>query len=173
MKTLTVSALVCALMVLTRAAVLPDGMPVKDQIAKSHLVKRSVSCPGGWSPFNGRCFRYFPRPLTWAKAEKNCESMGGNLASVHNILEYHEIQRLILSGSHEYKQTWVGGSDAQEEKQWFWTDGTPFRYMNWCDREPNNSRGRQHCLQVNHGAEKCWDDVECYLRKPSVCAKKI
>ncbi|XP_068569242.1 ladderlectin-like [Cebidichthys violaceus] len=173
MKTMTVSALVCAMIALTRAAALPEGMPENDQTAKSHLVKRGTSCSPGWTEFSGRCFRYIPKPMTWAKSEKNCLSMGGNLASVHSVMEYHEIQRIIMSGSHEYKSTWIGGSDAQEENKWFWSDGTSFGYMNWCDGEPNNQSGKQHCLHMNHGGEKCWDDIDCRYRAPSVCVKRV
>ncbi|XP_038588187.1 ladderlectin-like [Micropterus salmoides] len=171
MKMLTVSALVCAMMVLTRAAALPEAAPENGQPAKSHLVKSSTACSGRWSEFSGRCFHYVPKAMTWAKAEKNCESMGGNLASVHNLLEYHEIQRLIMSASYDYTVTWIGGSDAQEERFWFWSDGTPFTFSYWCKGEPNNLRG-QHCLQINHGDNKCWDDVQCHTRLPSVCIKK-
>ncbi|XP_030608893.1 ladderlectin-like [Archocentrus centrarchus] len=142
-------------------------------MAKTHLVKRSVRCGAGWSEFNRRCFYYIPKPLSWAKAEKNCMSLGGHLASVHNFMEYHELQRLILSASHEYKETWIGGTDAQEENQWFWSDGTTFHYTKWCSGEPNNSGGRQHCLRMNHGGEKCWDDFGCYAQKPSVCTKNM
>ncbi|XP_075948408.1 ladderlectin-like [Anarhichas minor] len=173
MKTLTVAALVCAMIALTGAAVLPEGMPENDQSAKSDLVKRGVYCSYGWTECNGRCFRYIPRPMTWAKAERNCLSLGGNLASVHNILEYHWIQRIIVSVSHQYKSTWIGGSDAQEENKWFWSDGTSFSYMYWCKGEPNNLRGRQHCLHMNHGAGKCWDDIQCSYEKPSVCVKRV
>ncbi|KAI3376049.1 hypothetical protein L3Q82_016580 [Scortum barcoo] len=93
--------------------------------------------------------------MTWAKAEKNCQSMGGNLASIHNILEYHEIQRLVMSSSYEYKEAWIGGSDAQEENTWFWSDGKPFHYSNWCS------------------GEKCWDDFYCNANKPSICVKTV
>uniref|UniRef100_A0A3Q2EF76 C-type lectin domain-containing protein n=1 Tax=Cyprinodon variegatus TaxID=28743 RepID=A0A3Q2EF76_CYPVA len=143
--------------------------------AKSDLVKRSARCSRGWTPLNGRCFRYIPRPMSWAKAERNCVSMRGNLASVHDIEEYHEIQRLILTSSHEYKETWIGGTDAQEYYHWFWSDGTHFHFTNWCSGEPSNSwniYGREHCLAINHGQQKCWNDLHCYHRKPSVCAKK-
>ncbi|XP_014835616.1 PREDICTED: ladderlectin-like, partial [Poecilia mexicana] len=69
---------------------------------------------------------------------------------------------------------WIGGSDAQEDNNWFWIDGTPFLYTNWCPGEPNNYGGRkQDCLQINFGDHKCWDDVQCYFPKPSVCAKKV
>ncbi|XP_039678414.1 ladderlectin-like [Perca fluviatilis] len=174
MKTLTVFALVCAMTALTGADAVPEEKTDKDQTADVNLVKRWVrrGCFGGWSTFNGRCFLYVPRLMTWAKAEKNCVSMGGNLASVRNIMEYHELQRLIVIASHAYKVTWIGGSDAQEEKQWLWSDGTPFRYSNWCRGQPNNLGGRQNCLQINHGAQKCWDDRQCNYARPSVCAKK-
>uniref|UniRef100_A0A8C9ZD13 Ladderlectin-like n=1 Tax=Sander lucioperca TaxID=283035 RepID=A0A8C9ZD13_SANLU len=174
MKTLTVFALVCVMTALTGAAAVPEEKADKDQTADVNLVKRWArrGCYWGWSRFNGRCFRYVPRPMTWAQAEKNCESLGGNLASVRNIMEYHNLQRLIMTNSHAYKETWIGGTDAQEERQWFWSDGTPFHYSNWCRGEPNNHGGRQNCLQMNFGAHKCWDDLQCYSQRPSVCAKK-
>uniref|UniRef100_A0A0F8AC12 Type-2 ice-structuring protein n=1 Tax=Larimichthys crocea TaxID=215358 RepID=A0A0F8AC12_LARCR len=160
MKLLTVSAFLCAMIALTRAA------------AKNHLVNGSASCPGGWSETNGRCFLFVPGAMTWAKAESNCRSLGGHLASIHNILEYHAIQNLIKSATYENKATWAGGSDAQVEGEWFWSDGTRFSYSNWCPGEPNNDRS-QHCLQINYGAGNCWDDVSCYKYRPSVCAKEI
>ncbi|XP_078132455.1 ladderlectin-like isoform X1 [Sander vitreus] len=175
MKTLTVFALVCVMTAVTGAAAVPEEKADKDQTADINLVKRWTrrGCPKGWLKFSNRCFRYIPTPMTWAKAEKNCESMGGNLASVRNIMEYHKLQRLITTSSHEYKETWIGGTDAQEEKQWFWSDGTPFLYSNWCVGEPNNAWGNQNCLQINVGAQKCWDDLQCHNQRPSVCAKKV
>ncbi|KAG7482415.1 hypothetical protein JOB18_020821 [Solea senegalensis] len=172
MKTLTVSALVCAVVALTAATVLPAAVDKTNQTAKILLVKRSASCYGGWTSLHDRCYHYVPKPMTWARAEKHCESIGGNLASIRNIMEYHDIQSLIMKSSYEYKEAWVGGSDAQENNQWLWSDGTPFHYVNWCPGEPNNYGGKQHCLQMNHGAEKCWDDYGCNARKPSVCSKK-
>uniref|UniRef100_A0A8P4KGP3 C-type lectin domain-containing protein n=1 Tax=Dicentrarchus labrax TaxID=13489 RepID=A0A8P4KGP3_DICLA len=116
MKILTAFAVLCAMMALTRAVALPEAKAKDDQTVKSRLVKRSTDCPNRWSLFNNRCFHYIPRPMTWAQAEKNCQSMGANLASVQNIQEYQEIQRLIRAVSYQSKETWLGGSDAQEER---------------------------------------------------------
>ncbi|XP_062301006.1 type-2 ice-structuring protein-like [Scomber scombrus] len=171
MKILAVSALVCALMALTRAAALPEA-EAKDQIVKSHLVKRSKSCPAGWTEFNGHCFHYDPRNMNWAKAERSCQSMNANLASVHNIHDYHEIQKLILRVSYEFTPAWIGGSDAQVEGVWLWSDGSHFTYQNWCSGQPDNDFG-QHCLLINYGEKKCWDDDRCNSPRPFVCAKKI
>uniref|UniRef100_A0A3Q1IHU0 C-type lectin domain-containing protein n=1 Tax=Anabas testudineus TaxID=64144 RepID=A0A3Q1IHU0_ANATE len=157
MKMLTLCVLGCVMMVLTGHA----SKFLKNCISLSELVKSSLSCSSGWSEINGRCFHYVPKTMTWAKAEKNCQSMGANLASVHNFQEYHDIQKLI-----------IGGSDAQQENVWLWTDGRPFHYTHWCRGEPSNYCG-QHCIQINFGDQKCWDDVGCDYYRPSVCAKKV
>ncbi|XP_014831467.1 PREDICTED: galactose-specific lectin nattectin-like [Poecilia mexicana] len=130
-------------------------------------------CPRGWTKIYGRCFRYVARPMTWANAEKNCLSMGANLASVRNAYEYRRIQALIRAASRNSREAWLGGSDAQQEKTWLWSDGSPMRYTNWCPGEPNNGGGSQHCLQMNYSGGKCWDDLWCNHSRPSVCAKRL
>ncbi|KAM4564981.1 type-2 ice-structuring protein-like [Fundulus diaphanus] len=136
-----------------------------------NLEKRSPYCSLGWSRFNGHCYRYIATPMSWSRAEKNCQSMNANLASVHNIGEYYKIQRLIFKRSYTYKETWIGGSDAQQEKRWLWSDGTPFRFTYWCSGKPNNFR-TQNCLRINYGGQRCWTDFQCYYLRPSVCSKK-
>ncbi|XP_015257803.1 PREDICTED: ladderlectin-like [Cyprinodon variegatus] len=104
---------------------------------------------------------------------RHCMSMGGHLASVHNLREYHQIQHVIRTASYGSNPAWIGGSNAQKTSIWLWSDGSQFHYTNWCPGEPNNCRGNQHCLQMNYSASKCWDDLGCWLRLPSVCAKKV
>uniref|UniRef100_A0A3P9NBH1 C-type lectin domain-containing protein n=1 Tax=Poecilia reticulata TaxID=8081 RepID=A0A3P9NBH1_POERE len=93
--------------------------------------QRSIYCPSGWTLIKNRCFRYVSRRMSWATAEKNCLAMGANLASA-----------LIVKASSQSKSTWLGGSDAQQVF-------LPMIYTNWCLKEPNNYRGKQHCLQMN------------------------
>ncbi|KAM7366615.1 hypothetical protein PAMP_016038 [Pampus punctatissimus] len=160
MKMLAVSLLVCTVMTLSQAAA-----------GKNHMVvKRSIRCPSGWDKYNGRCFRYIPRSMSWAQAEKNCQSMGANLASVHSADEYHHLQKIIVTFTHSYGETWIGGSDAEQESVWLWSDGSPFNYRHCGGFD--NYNGRQHCLQMNYGANNCWDDQMCDVYLPSICAKK-
>ncbi|KAL7375381.1 hypothetical protein ABVT39_016378 [Epinephelus coioides] len=170
MKMLIVSALVCAMMVLTRAAPPPEETIQVE--TESHLVKRSTDCPHGWSLFGDHCYHYNPIEMTWASAERHCQSLDGNLASVHNIQQYSDIQTVIFETAHRPSPAWIGGSDAEEENQWFWSDGTPFRYHHWCHGEPDNNKGNQHCMQMNYSGGKCWDDIRCSHQLPSVCARK-
>ncbi|KAM4536434.1 ladderlectin-like isoform 2-T2 [Odontesthes bonariensis] len=160
MKLLTWSFLLLAMVALSRAA------------GKSDVVKRAAPCNQGWTSINGRLFIYISTPMTWAQAERNCISLGGTLASVHSAQEYSDIQRLILSATSASKETWIGGSDAQEEGVWLWADGSSFGYSHWCQGEPSNGYKMQHCLQMNYSDSKCWDDHLCNVRLPSVCSTR-
>ncbi|XP_038577415.1 type-2 ice-structuring protein-like isoform X2 [Micropterus salmoides] len=177
MKTLTLSALLCAMMALTRAAALPDAEAGPGSegsaVQESRVVKRSPCCPEGWTAFNSRCFLYVAKAMSWAVAETNCQFLGGNLASVHNIQEYQEIQRTIVKDSHNQGETWIGGSDAEQEGFWFWSDGTPFSFTQWCPGQPDNFQGHQNCLLMNFSDLKGWDDRGCEAQFPSVCVRNV
>ncbi|KAF3698123.1 Ladderlectin Precursor [Channa argus] len=170
MKILTVCVLGWAMMALTKAAAFPGEIAEDDQTGNSDLVKRYWYCSSGWTYINGACFQYVSNHMTWDMAEKHCQSMGAHLASVQSIYEYHEMQK--MTAPHGYKETWIGGYQTAKVNVWFWTDGDKFEFLHWCKGEPNNLDQAQHCLQMNHSAEKCWDDVGCDAHLPSICVKR-
>ncbi|XP_067381270.1 ladderlectin-like [Channa argus] len=170
MKILAVCVLGCAVVVLVGAAAVEEEKAQNDQTERSNLDKRTVV--HGWTQINGRYFRFFPTPRTWAQAEKYCQSIGANLASVHSAQEHKSLQKLISQATGYNKEAWIGGSDAEERGAWFWSDGSSFQYTYWCGGEPNNSQGVQHCLQMNQGASNCWGDFECYGYRASICEMK-
>ncbi|XP_038587387.1 ladderlectin-like isoform X2 [Micropterus salmoides] len=177
MKTLTLSALLCAMMALTRAAALPDAEDGPgtegSAVQESHVVKRATVCPNDWTPFNGRCYLFVQQPMIWALAERNCHSLGGNLASVQNSKESGVIQAVMtLSNTQNQIVAWLGGSDAQQEGHWFWSDGTPFHFGQWCPGQPDNAGGRQNCVVFNFRDAKCWDDAACDVQYPSICVRE-
>ncbi|XP_005950263.1 ladderlectin-like [Simochromis diagramma] len=161
MKLMTASALLFAMATLTTAA------------GEWYLVKKSPSCPCGWTEYYNQCFIYVAKPMSWAQAEINCQSMNANLASTQSLEEYQMIQRLISDTTQQDGHAWIGASDAIKEKFWFWSDGTPLKYTNWCTGQPDNFQGNQNCAYVNFSDKKCWDDGGCESFIPSVCAKKI
>uniref|UniRef100_A0A3Q4G9L6 C-type lectin domain-containing protein n=1 Tax=Neolamprologus brichardi TaxID=32507 RepID=A0A3Q4G9L6_NEOBR len=126
----------------------------------SYQVNMSSSCPRGWTRFYRHCFVYIPRAMSWAHGERNCFSMGVHLASVHSSSEYLLIQKLT-------------GTDASGENIWLWNDGSHFRYTHWRPGEPSNGYGKQHCLQINYSASKCWDDLECAISQASICVTSL
>ncbi|XP_026013632.1 ladderlectin-like [Astatotilapia calliptera] len=161
MKLLTVSTLLCAMVALGTAA------------AEHHVEKRAASCPSGWTQYGNRCFLYDNRQMTWAQAQRICQSLNANLASVNSNDEYQFIRAVISSASRESGLTWVGGSDGQQENYWFWIDGTYFTFTQWCQGEPNNAGGNEHCLMVNSSGSKCWNDGRCDSQYPFICVRAI
>uniref|UniRef100_A0A671TNX0 Galactose-specific lectin nattectin-like n=1 Tax=Sparus aurata TaxID=8175 RepID=A0A671TNX0_SPAAU len=171
---LTVSLLVCAIMALTGAAADPEGETDLNSGPEvtSSIAELMPSCPPGWTSYSIRCFLYVPSTMTWANAEKYCQSQGGNLASVHSFDEQHVIQTMIQRQTSGYPLAWLGGCDAAQEGTWFWSDGTPFSYNYWATGQPDN-RANANCLLMNFGDEKKFDDQPCNYIKPFVCAKKL
>uniref|UniRef100_UPI00144679B6 type-2 ice-structuring protein-like n=1 Tax=Epinephelus lanceolatus TaxID=310571 RepID=UPI00144679B6 len=127
------------------------------------------TCRDGWHEFEGRCFQYVPRALTWAAAERNCKNSKSHLASVHNHHEYQFIQKMIRTITQNNSETWIGGSDCQQKDTWLWSDGSIFFWTFWCAGQRNTSG----CLQMNHGGEDCWHEDECSSKLPSVCAYSL
>ncbi|XP_065145803.1 galactose-specific lectin nattectin-like [Paramisgurnus dabryanus] len=129
-------------------------------------------CHYGWTPFGVKCYKFFPHFVNWVKAEKNCQSVGANLASVRNTAENNFLLTLL-----RYPDTlaWIGGQDGEIEGQWLWSDGSQFHFTNWCPGEPNNNKHNspENCLELNQGNNHCWNDIPCSYTMSYICAKPL
>ncbi|XP_031416906.1 ladderlectin-like isoform X2 [Clupea harengus] len=138
-----------------------------EQEAEVHCLQ---TCPRYWFRYGTRCFKFVSEARSWAKSESHCVAMGGNLASVHSIVEHSFIQELIREHTQGTPRTWIGGYDAVEEGRWLWSDGSRFDYTDWSPGEPNNQYGGEHCIEINFGGRLLWNDLSCKRLLPSVCA---
>ncbi|XP_049908099.1 type-2 ice-structuring protein-like isoform X1 [Epinephelus moara] len=143
--------------------------PATDAPAPATDAPVAPTCHDGWHEFEGRCFQYVPRVLTWAAAERNCKNLKSHLASVHNHHEYQFIQTMIRTITQSNGETWIGGSDCQQKDTWLWSDGSIFFWTFWCA----GHRSTSGCLQMNHGGEDCWHEDQCSSTLPSVCAYSL
>ncbi|XP_067222098.1 galactose-specific lectin nattectin-like [Chanodichthys erythropterus] len=134
--------------------------------AQADLAK---TCTVGWTNFGLRCYKYISQPANWITAERNCQSLGANLASVRNKMEKNFLLSLLPSSD---TRSWVGAHDAVQEGQWLWSDGTAFLYTNWCPGEPNNSQ-TENCLEINIFTNRCWNDLACSRTLSSLCVKDL
>lgn len=139
-----------------------------------HQVKlQRGDCPMFWYSFNGRCYKYTSTHSTWADAELHCVSEGVNLVSIHSLEEENFVKILIKNFDHTEGHTWIGLSDIHKEDRWMWSDGCAVGFYFWRVSEPNNGSGNEHCVHNNHGTERKWNDDQCSLTLPSVCASRI
>ena len=119
-------------------------------------------CPSDWSKFSKNCYNLFEKNVKWVEAENHCVEHGGHLASVHTDQEKDFILGLVPSGGF-----WIGGSDKEVEGEWGWSDGSPFSYSHWAERQPDNWKNVEHCLLFTQ--EKKWNDGGCDGKRQYVC----
>ncbi|KAK7138320.1 hypothetical protein R3I94_013821 [Phoxinus phoxinus] len=124
-----------------------------------------VKCPRGWKSFGPRCYQYFSQSVRWITAERNCQTLGANLASVHDKPENDFLLSLFPSST----RTWVGAHDGEQEGEWLWSDGSVYSYTNWCSGEPNNSGGPENCLEISWTSNRCWNDTPCSTSLNYIC----
>nr|XP_055046122.1 galactose-specific lectin nattectin-like isoform X1 [Misgurnus anguillicaudatus] len=132
----------------------------------------AMKCPRGWTPFGVKCYKFFPHYVNWVKAEKNCQSVGANLASVRNTMEQNFLLSLL---GYSDTRAWIGGHDAEIEGHWLWSDGSQFHFTNWCPGEPNNNKHNnpENCLEINITNNHCWNDEPCSFTMNYICAQPM
>ncbi|KAG9356087.1 hypothetical protein JZ751_000931, partial [Albula glossodonta] len=129
------------------------------------------TCPSGWFSHNKRCFQFVSYKTQWVNAERKCQNMGGNLASIHSEAEHLFLKRLFRKFSRRSDPFWLGLSDCYKEGWWFWSDGSKVEYTRWNRNEPNNHGGREHCLHTNFGPKRMWNDINCNDAYSFICAR--
>ncbi|XP_028822899.1 ladderlectin-like [Denticeps clupeoides] len=122
------------------------------------------------SAFNGYSYSLINSAKDWASAERDCQSRGGNLASVQSEPEMQFMRNTFSSNVQTF---WIGATDAPKEGVWLWSNGKPWGYSNWNGGEPNNSGGRENCIHVLVGLSMRWNDLPCDNVLPYLCAKKL
>jgi len=109
--------------------------------------------PGLSSPF-GFCF--FAGPASYQTARDHCQSLGGDLASIHNDQENAQAYALTNGQS-----TRFGLNDRSTEERYVWSDGSAVGYIKWGGGEPNNYGGDEDCVAFLSGGGDGWADIKC------------
>ncbi|PIO72696.1 lectin C-type domain protein [Teladorsagia circumcincta] len=145
-------------------------------------------CDSEWTYFQGTdsCYRRFFW-ATFDNAEEICVSEGGHLTSIHSTEENSFVIDIAESGN-DYgdsnELTWMGlqQADYPTKTDWTWTDGTPFNFMNWAPKQPDNSHGSEHCAQIysdytgkdptKDSSYRHWNDIPCATTMRAFVCKK-
>lgn len=105
--------------------------------------------------------------LTWYQARKSCQQQGADLLS---IVELHE--QSYISGLTNTLGTslWIGLNSLDFESGWQWSNGNPFRYLNWAPGHPSSEPGL-NCATINAAKASKWESSTCTKKLGYICRK--
>uniref|UniRef100_A0A4W6CGV2 Mannose receptor C-type 1 n=1 Tax=Lates calcarifer TaxID=8187 RepID=A0A4W6CGV2_LATCA len=105
--------------------------------------------------------------LTWHQARKSCQQQGADLLS---IVELHE--QSYISGLTNILGTslWIGLNSLDFESGWQWSNGNPFRYLNWAPGHPSSEPGLT-CATLNAAKASKWESSACTKKLGYICRK--
>ncbi|XP_034562096.1 macrophage mannose receptor 1 [Notolabrus celidotus] len=124
----------------------------------------------GWDtdPVTGVQYQRNPQSvLTWHQARKSCQQQGADLLS---IVELHEQSYISGLMSNLGATLWIGLNSLDFESGWQWSNGNPFRYLNWAPGHPSSEPGLS-CATLNAGRDSKWESLACSKKLGYICRK--
>uniref|UniRef100_A0A8B9LX51 Mannose receptor, C type 1a n=1 Tax=Astyanax mexicanus TaxID=7994 RepID=A0A8B9LX51_ASTMX len=151
-----------------------DGQPWCATETDYKKSKKWGFCPtqstSGWDsdPITGVVYqRNTQSVLTWHQARKSCQQQGADLLSIVELHEQTYISGLTnILGS----ALWIGLNSLDFESGWQWSNGNPFRYLNWAPGHPSLEPGL-NCVALNAGKASKWESMACNKKLGYICRK--
>ncbi|RUS76995.1 hypothetical protein EGW08_015252 [Elysia chlorotica] len=140
---------------------LPD-MPVPPGDGSQEWGMEYTNCSGVWIQRDHFCYKFFHEKKTWPEAQETCESLRGDLISIHNLSTAG-----LLDGFVAKEPVWIGLMKEDRNTAYVWSDGSPFDYMHW-NATQSWERLEKHCVQV-HTETSEWSGAPCTSTKGFVC----
>ncbi|CAM4532936.1 unnamed protein product [Leuciscus chuanchicus] len=131
-------------------------------------------CPttsgSGWDsdPVTGVLYqRNTQSVLTWYQARASCQQQEADLLSIAELHEQSYISGLMnVIGS----TLWIGLNSLDFDSGWQWSNGQPFRYLNWAPGHPSLEPGL-NCAALNAGKASKWESMACSKKLGYICSK--
>ncbi|XP_047444532.1 macrophage mannose receptor 1-like [Mugil cephalus] len=121
----------------------------------------------GWNkhPATGAVYQLNTQSaLTWAQADASCKQQIASLLSITDPHEQGYITALL--GDQGYK-LWTGLT-LNLEHGWQWSNGNPYRYLNWDSGHPLSNPG-DNCGVIDGEVQYSWQSSKCDKKLGYIC----
>ncbi|XP_033841443.2 macrophage mannose receptor 1 [Periophthalmus magnuspinnatus] len=105
--------------------------------------------------------------LTWHQARKSCQQQGAELLS---IVELHEQSYITGLTATVGTSLWIGLHSLDFDSGWQWSNGNPFRYLNWAPGHPSSEPGT-NCATMNTAKASKWESSSCNKKLGYICRR--
>ncbi|CAG5120644.1 unnamed protein product [Candidula unifasciata] len=112
------------------------------------------------------CYRYFQTNVTWTVAKQQCEVARSHLVDVKTQAISTHITN-YLRASLVSRTLHVSAGGTLVNNTWYWSDGSPFTWVNWASGEPNNMVDEK-CMALAWFYTFQWNNVPCNGTTPGM-----
>ncbi|XP_035247102.1 macrophage mannose receptor 1 [Anguilla anguilla] len=140
------------------------------------------NCPEGWKIFGNKCYLFKGDhhnqnefKANWTFAKDWCQNKLEPKADLVVIDSQYENDFVASYLKDLVMPVWIGLSDILHEGKFAWSDGSPVKYTNWAEKEPNNNGEiGEHCASMSHSilVTGRWNDEKCHENRGWVCYVK-
>uniref|UniRef100_A0A671U5T3 Mannose receptor, C type 1b n=1 Tax=Sparus aurata TaxID=8175 RepID=A0A671U5T3_SPAAU len=103
--------------------------------------------------------------LTWSQAETSCKQQGASLLSITDPHQQAYVTGKLTLGQAD--KLWTG-LVLDPEHGWQWSNGKPYRYLNWDSGHPVADPGN-NCGILNGAVQYSWQSSKCNKRLGYIC----
>ncbi|KAM3604663.1 uncharacterized protein V6R79_014470 [Siganus canaliculatus] len=106
--------------------------------------------------------------LTWSEADASCKQQGASLLSITDPHQHAYITALLKTGGRGQGDTLWTGLVLDPEHSWQWSNGKPYRYLNWDSGHPISNPGH-NCAVMNGVVQFSWQSSTCTKKLGYIC----
>ncbi|KAM9299068.1 C-type lectin domain family 11 member A [Gastrophryne carolinensis] len=122
--------------------------------------------------YTRKCYLIFQHFETYATAQENCHSRGGNLVMPIDQQEFAAVAQYVRDSFFPFNwPIWIGINDHRSDGLYLFENGQRVSYFNWYKdhlvTEPNGGI-KENCVSISSADGKWWDN-DCSRRMYYVC----
>ncbi|XP_022613990.1 macrophage mannose receptor 1-like isoform X1 [Seriola dumerili] len=106
--------------------------------------------------------------LTWSQAVASCKQQGASLLSITDPHEKVYVTALLGAGGRGKGDKLWTGLTLDPEHGWQWSNGKPYRYVNWDSGHPLPNPG-QNCAIIDGAVQYSWQSSSCTRKLGYIC----
>ncbi|XP_044077016.1 macrophage mannose receptor 1-like [Siniperca chuatsi] len=151
----------------------PSGRPwcaVETKFQSERWGYCPINSKEGWNkhPTTGAYYQLNTQSaLTWPQADTSCKQQGASLLSITDPHEQAYVTALLGTSGNTL---WTG-LILDPEHGWQWSNGRPFRYLNWDSGHPLPNPG-YNCAVVDPAVQYSWQSSPCSKKLGYICYSK-
>ncbi|XP_069504437.1 macrophage mannose receptor 1-like [Ambystoma mexicanum] len=144
--------------------------PLYDKDKMYGFCPSKYNTDNSWSrdPLTDVYYQIYPQSaIAWHQARISCQQQNADLLSITELHEQAYIAGLVQNFD---SAMWIGLNSLDVNSGWQWSDGRPFRFLNWAPGNPSIEPGTT-CVALNPGRAATWESKECMQKLGYICRK--